>query len=289
MRRPTGESLQRLRIFLSNLPASAYIFIMFYVSIGILIAISFTVPRKYVVEWSFTLENYVRIFTDPRFLSPILNTFLIVTVATILLIIVGFPIAYYLARVNPNLGIKLIFFLIIPVEVNYLIRVYAWRNILGENGFLNSLLLSLGVIDKPLTFLFYSWFAVVIVLIHEWLPYVVIPFYVNLVGIPRQLYEAAMDLGANRWQIFRSITLPLVKPAVLTVLFIVFIPSLGEFAIPSLVGGESGIMLGVLIDRYLSDFRLAFGAALSFILLLVTMGLSILMIKIFGYEALYQR
>jgi len=169
--------------------------------------------------------------------------------------------------------------------VNYLIRVYAWRNILGENGFLNSLLLSLGIIEKPISYLFYSWFAVVIVLIHEWLPYVVIP----LVGIPRQLYEAAMDLGANRWQIFRTITLPLVKPAVLTVLFIVFIPSLGEFAIPSLVGGESGIMLGVLIDRYLSDFRLAFGAALSFILLLVTMGLSILMIKIFGYEALYQR
>ncbi len=284
-----GEQKRRVMKLLSNLPAIVYLFLLFYIPLAILLAISFTVPAKFKVIWEFTLENHIRVFTDPRFYMPIINTFFIVTAATIALIIVGFPIAYYLARIKPDLGMKLIFFLIIPVEVNYLIRIYAWRVILGENGFINSLLLSLGIIEEPLTFLFYSWVAVVIVLIHEWLPYVVIPFYVNLVGIPRELYEAAMDLGANRLQVFRTVTLPLVKPALLTVMFIVFIPSLGEFAIPALVGGQSGVMIGVLIDRYLSDFRLAMGAALSFFLLIVTLGLSLLMIRIFGYESLYQR
>jgi len=284
-----GEDRKRFMTLISNLPTATYVFLLFYIPLGILILISFTVPSKFRVIWEFTLENHIRVFTDPRFYTPILNTFLIVTAATLALIAIGFPIAYYLARVRPDLGLKIIFFLIIPVEVNYLIRIYAWRVILGENGLINSFLISLGLIDKPLTILFYSWVSVVIVLIHEWLPYVVIPFYVNLVGIPRDLYEAAMDLGANKLQVFRSITLPLVKPAILTVMFIVFIPSLGEFAIPALVGGQSGVMIGVLIDRYLTDFRLAMGAALSFFLLIVTLILSLIMIKIFGYESLYQR
>ncbi len=285
----TEVDVKRIRMFISNIPSILYILILFYIPIVILLAISFTPPRKFIVEWVFTLENYVNVFTNPNYYRILLNTFWIVIVATIMLIIIGFPIAYYLARMNRRLGAKILYFLIIPVEINYLIRVYAWKVILGENGFLNLLLISLGIIEKPLTIFFYSWVAVVIVLIHEWLPYVIVPFYVNLVGISDEIYDAAMDLGATRLQIFRTITLPLVKPAILTIVFLVTIPSLGEFAIPYLVGGQSGIMLGVLIDRYLSGFQLAIGAALSFFLLVITLILSMIMIKIFGYEALYTR
>ncbi|RLG60029.1 ABC transporter permease [Candidatus Geothermarchaeota archaeon] len=277
------------KTILGNIPASLYIFILFYIPMAILLAISFTIPRKYLVIWRFTIENYVRIFTDPTYYRILLNTFWIVTVATILLIIIGYPIAYYLARINVRMGDRILLFTIIPVEINYLIRIYAWRVILGENGLLNSLLIALGVIEEPLTIFFYSWFAVVIVLIHEWLPYVVVPFYVNLRGIPREIYEAAMDLGASRLYILRTITLPLSKPGILSVVFMVFIPTLGEFAIPSLVGGQTGLMLGNLIDRYLGEFNIAIGATLSFFLLLFSIILSIIMIKIFGYEALYSR
>lgn len=283
------RDVRGIRILISNLPSILYLLLLFYIPISILLAISFTPPRKYIVEWVFTLENYINIFTNPNYYRILLNTFWIVIVATVMLIIIGFPIAYYLARMNRELGARILYFMIIPVEINYLIRVYAWRVILGENGFLNLLLISLGIVERPLTIFFYSWMAVVIVLIHEWLPYVIVPFYVNLVGISDEIYEAAMDLGATRLQIFRSITLPLVKPAILTIVFIVTIPSLGEFAIPYLVGGQSGIMLGVLIDRYLGGFQLAIGAALSSFLLLITLILSMIMIRLFGYEALYSR
>ncbi len=285
----SNEFKQKIKVLVSSLPSILYILILFYIPILILFIISFTPPRKFIIEWRFTIENYIAVFTNPNYYRILLNTVWIVAVATLLLIIVGFPIAYYLARINRRLGSKLLYFLIIPVEINYLIRVYAWKVILGENGFLNMLLISLGIIEKPLTIFFYSWIAVVIVLIHEWLPYVIVPFYVNLMGISDEIFDAAMDLGASRFQIFRTITLPLVKPAILTIIFIVSIPSLGEFAIPYLVGGQSGIMLGVLIDRYLGGFQLAIGATLSFFLLLITLILSFIMIRIFGYEALYAR
>ena len=285
----SNEFKQKIKVLVSSLPSILYILILFYIPILILFIISFTPPRKFIIEWRFTIENYIAVFTNPNYYRILLNTIWIVAVATVLLIIVGFPIAYYLARINRRLGSKLLYFLIIPVEINYLIRVYAWKVILGENGFLNMLLISLGIIEKPLTIFFYSWVAVVIVLIHEWLPYVIVPFYVNLMGISDEIFDAAMDLGASRFQIFRTITLPLVKPAILTIIFIVSIPSLGEFAIPYLVGGQSGIMLGVLIDRYLGGFQLAIGATLSFFLLLITLILSFIMIRIFGYEALYAR
>ncbi len=281
--------IRRLGYYLGNLPGIIYILLLFYAPIAILFVISLTPPHKYIVIWEFTPINYFKVFTEATYYRILLNTFMIVSVATILLIIVAYPIAYYLARIAPNIGDRLLLFTIIPVEVNYLIRIYAWRVILGENGFLNSLLISMGLIHKPLTIFFYSWFAVVIVIIHEYLPYVVVPFYLNLRGIPNEIYEAAMDLGASKLQILRTITLPLSKPGLLSVVFIVFIPTLGEFAIPSLVGGQTGLMIGNLIDRYLSQFNLAIGATLSFFLLLFSIIISLIMIRLFGYEALYAR
>ncbi len=278
-----------IKYLAGNLPSLAYLLLLFYLPIAILFAISLTRPRKYIVTWEFTLENYVKVFLEPTYYRVLWNTFVIVSVATILLIVVAYPIAYYLARIAPAIGDKLLLYMIIPVEVNYLIRIYAWRVILGENGLLNMLLISLGIVEKPLTIFFYSWFAVVIVIIHEYLPYVVVPFYLNLRGIPREIYEAAMDLGATRLQIIRTIVLPMSKPGLLSVIFIVFIPTLGEFAIPSLVGGQTGLMIGNLIDRYLSQFNLAIGATLSFFLLLFSIIISAIMIRIFGYEALYTR
>ena len=278
-----------IKYLAGNLPSLTYLLLLFYLPIAILFAISLTRPRKYIVTWEFTLENYVKVFLEPTYYRVLWNTFVIVSVATILLIVVAYPIAYYLARMAPAIGDKLLLYMIIPVEVNYLIRIYAWRVILGENGLLNMFLISLGIVEKPLTIFFYSWFAVVIVIIHEYLPYVVVPFYLNLRGIPCEIYEAAMDLGATRLQIIRTIVLPMSKPGLLSVIFIVFVPTLGEFAIPSLVGGQTGLMIGNLIDRYLSQFNLAIGATLSFFLLLFSIIISAIMIRIFGYEALYTR
>lgn len=245
--------------------------------------------RLFRFEPALTLENYIRFFTSPIYLRVLLNTLFIVSVAMALLLLVGFPIAYFIARYVRAYGDRLILLMLIPVEINYLIRIFAWRTILGENGILNSLLLTLGIIDHPLQIFFYNWFAIVIVTMHEWLPYVVIPIYISLRGIPRSLYEAAQDLGASRIQTFFKITLPLCKPGILTAIFIVFIPALGEFAIPALVGGKSGYMIGNMIENQLlaaGNWPLA--TAASVILLVTSLLIVGIMVKILGMEALYK-
>ncbi|HID89980.1 MAG TPA: ABC transporter permease [Anaerolineales bacterium] len=290
----TGErdrwrrTVQRyLGLTLNVFPPFIYLLLLFYAPMAILLVMSFWKSGFMHLEPAFTLENYRTFLTSPIHRRVLLNTFLTATGAMAGLVVIGYPIAYFLARMVHKYDTLLIYLLIIPVEINYLIRIYAWKIILGRSGVINSLLMGLGLIDGPLRFLLYSRTAVVIVLIHEWLPYVVIPIYVALKGIPPEVPEAARDLGAGRWGVFRHVLLPLSVPGLFASFILVYIPMLGEFAVPTLVGGPGGYMLGNVIEsQFLSAGNWGLGAAIGFVLLFVTIVLVAVVIKVAGVEEL---
>ncbi len=274
-------------LVLNVFPPFVYLLLLFYAPMALLFIMSFWKSGFMHLEPAFTLENYRAFLSNPTYLRILWNTFVIVTGVMIVLVLVGYPIAYFLARMVRRYDTLVIYLLIIPVEINYLIRIYAWKIVLGRSGIINMALMYLGLIDEPLRFLLYSRTAVMIVLIHEWLPYVVIPVYVALKGVPPEIVEAARDLGAGRWDVFRYIYLPLSVPGLFASFVLVYIPMLGEFAIPSIVGGPSGYMLGNVIEsQFLAAGNWGLGSAIGFILLFVTLVLVALVIKISGIEEL---
>ena len=163
-----------------------------------------------------------------------------------LCVLLAYPLAYYLALSGTKRKYVLLLVLIAPFLTSYLLRVLAWKVILGSQGVVNSFLFWTGIRspDDPVSQLLYSRFAVMLVLAYVWIPFVALPIFVSLESLDRRLLEAASDLGASRWQAFRRVTLPLSVPGVVAAFLFVFIPTVGEFVTPSLVGGNSGYMYG---------------------------------------------
>jgi spermidine/putrescine transport system permease protein len=167
-------------------------------------------------------------------------------IVSVVVVALAYPVAYYLALSGTKRKYVLLLILIAPFLTSYLLRVLAWKVILGNNGVFNSFLVWTGIrsADHPLSQLLYSRFAVMLVLAYVWVPFVALPIFVSLDTLDRRLLEAASDLGASRWQAFLRVTLPLSLPGVAAGFFFVFIPTVGEFVTPSLVGGTSGYMYG---------------------------------------------
>ena len=251
----------------------AWLVVFFIVPIGIVGAYSLDVfsiyPGKHPVTWSgwddfFHSAIYLKLFWKSVRLS-LLVSFIVVVLA--------YPVAYFLALSGTKRKYVLLLILIAPFLTSYLLRVLAWKVILGSNGVLNSFLFWTGIRspDHPISQLLYSKFAVVLVLIYVWLPFVALPIFVSLESLDRRLLEAATDLGATRWQAFLRVTLPLSAPGVIAAFLFVFIPTVGEFVTPSLVGGTSGYMYGNQISDLFStgfpDWRT--GSVLALFLLAV--------------------
>jgi spermidine/putrescine transport system permease protein len=251
----------------------AWLVVFFIVPIGIVGAYSLDVfsiyPGKHPVTWSgwddfFHSAIYLKLFWKSVRLS-LLVSFIVVLLA--------YPVAYFLALSGTKRKYVLLLILIAPFLTSYLLRVLAWKVILGSNGVLNSFLFWTGIRspDHPISQLLYSKFAVVLVLIYVWLPFVALPIFVSLESLDRRLLEAATDLGATRWQAFLRVTLPLSAPGVIAAFLFVFIPTVGEFVTPSLVGGTSGYMYGNQISDLFStgfpDWRT--GSVLALFLLAV--------------------
>src|SRR3954464_8876572 len=174
-----------------------------------------------------------------------------------IVVLLAYPLAYFLALSGTKRKYVLLLLLIAPFLTSYLLRVLAWKVILGNQGVINSFLVWTGLRspDHPLSQLLYSRFAVMLVLAYIWLPFVALPIFVTLESLDRRLFEAATDLGASRWQTFRRVTLPLSLPGVFAAFIFVFIPTLGEFVTPSLVGGASGYMYGnQIVDLFGTGF-----------------------------------
>jgi spermidine/putrescine transport system permease protein len=249
---------------------TALLVVFFLVPMVILAIIAF--------EWGplsghsgFTTANFTSIFEDPLYRRVALTTFEIATIAMLVQLFVAVPVAYVLAYKVGRFELPLLLLMVLADELNPMVRIYAWRMLLGKEGIINSGLEWLGIIDHPIEALLFSKFAVIVVLSTSYVTYTVIPIYASMKAIDRGIFEAALDLGAGWWTTFRRILLPLIMPGVFVALLLVYIPLFTDFASPTLVGGTSGYMLGQSVnDLVLESGNLNGGAALSLILLVAS-------------------
>jgi spermidine/putrescine transport system permease protein len=253
-----------LQAWLLLLPATFWLVVFFVVPLFIVLAYSFLERDTYGgVIWLFTLENFQRVF-DPLYLNTFLRSIYIALLTTIACLALGFPMAYYIATRPPRRRNALLLALIIPFWTNFLIRTYAWMALLRTNtGLINVTLMSLNIIQEPLP-LFGNDFAIVLGLVYGWLPDMVLPVYAALERLDWELVEAAGDLYASPQNVFRRVIWPLSLPGVVAGSMLVFIPSLGAFVTPAILGGAKSLMIGNIIsNQFLAAHDWPFGAALS--------------------------
>ncbi|WP_119420498.1 ABC transporter permease subunit [Desertibaculum subflavum] len=223
------------------------------------------------------VENYRLLASDALYTASLLTSLRIAAVATALTLLIGLPIAHGIARAEPRFRGALLLLVILPFWTSFLIRVYAWIGILKNEGLLNELLLALGLIDQPLTILTTEW-AIHLGIVYAYLPFMVLPLYVAIERIDPALREAAADLGARGTATFFRITLPLARPGIAAGCLLVFIPAMGEFVIPDLLGGPNTLMIGkTLWVEFFANRDWPVAAALAVVLLvLVLVGIAAL-------------
>jgi putrescine transport system permease protein len=225
--------------------------------------------RKLVL--TFNLNNYLFLFTDDLYVSTFLYSVKVAAISTVLCLLIGYPMAYAIARSTPTMRNVWLMLVILPFWTSFLLRVYAWVGLLKTDGVINNVLLSIGIIDVPMKLL-YTDFAVYIGIVYSYLPFMILPLYSNLEKHDLTLLEAAADLGAKPVRAFLSVTLPLSVPGIVAGSLLVFIPAVGEFVIPSLLGRSDQLMIGrVLSDEFFSnrDWPVASAVAILLLLLLV--------------------
>lgn len=218
-----------------------------------------------------TWANYAALLKDSLYLKAYLNSLLFASVSTAIALLIGYPIAYGIARATPVWRMLLLVGVILPFWTSSLLRTYAMTGILKGNGLINQLLMWLGVIDQPLDLL-YTNLAVYIGIVYNYLPFMILPLTANLMRLDFTLLEAAADLGARPWQAFARITLPLSLPGIIAGAMLVFIPAVGEFVIPDILGGPDAITIGrVLWTEFFTnrDWPLASAVAVAMLLLIV--------------------
>ena len=258
---PAAPRRRRLRLALTTpallgLPL-AWLAVFFLVPIAIVAAYSFDVYSIDPGAHGFTLEAWRHFLHSSIYLSLFWKSVKMSLIVSAIIVLLAYPLAYYLALSGTKRKYVLLLLLIAPFLTSYLLRVLAWKVILGNQGVINSFLVWTGLrsADHPISQLLYSRFAVMLVLGYIWLPFVALPIFVSLENLDRQLLEAASDLGASRLQAFRRVTVPLSLPGVFAAFLFVFIPTLGEFLTPSLVGGTSGYMYGnQIVDLFGTGF-----------------------------------
>ncbi len=224
-----------------------------------------------VANFTFDLTHYAFLLTDSLYFSAYLNSIKIAAISTLFCLVIGYPMAYYIARSSPRIRNLLMVAVMLPFWTSFLIRVYAWIGILKNNGLLNNTLMSLGLIHTPFE-LYHTNIAVYIGMVYSYLPFLVMPLYAHLVKMDVALLEAAYDLGAKPWKTFVHITLPLSKNGIIAGCLLVFIPAVGEYVIPELLGGANTLMIGrVMWDEFFSnaDWPMASAVTCAMVLLLL--------------------
>jgi spermidine/putrescine transport system permease protein len=276
--------MKRLRaLFL--LPAWAFTLLLFLGPMLIIVAYSFQSKGIYggVVE-PWTLENYTRLF-DPLYGVILLRSFVMAGAATAGCIVLAFPLALYIARSGTRKSL-LLNLVMLPFWTSFLVRTYAWMFLLRDTGLLNSALLALGLIAEPLPLLYNDW-AVIVGLIYGYLPFAVLPLYSNLERLDKSLFEAAADLGAKPWEAILHVILPLTAPGMRAAGVLVFIPCLGAYLTPDLLGGGKSMMIGNLVQNQFTSARdWPFGSALSLALMAIVMLLLWALLRRDGEEML---
>ncbi|OZI25007.1 putrescine ABC transporter permease PotH [Bordetella genomosp. 7] len=221
------------------------------------------------VQFSLHLRGYILLFTDSLYVATYLNSLKMAAITTACCALIGYPIAYYIARSSPSVRNLLLLAVILPFWTSLLLRVYAWVGILRNDGLLNKLLMGLGVISSPLE-IYRTDLAVYIGLVYAYLPFFILPLYANLVKLDLRLLEAAYDLGARPWRTFWHVTLPLSRPGVIAGAMLVFIPSVGEYVIPEMLGGADTLMMGrVMWNEFFNNADWPMASAVTCIMVLL--------------------
>ena len=217
------------------------------------------------------VDNYAYLWEDDLYVNTYLNSLKISTISTLLCLLVGYPMAYAIVRANHTAKHVLLMLIILPFWTSFLLRVYAWMGLLADQGTINGLLISLGIIDEPIRML-YTEFAVYVGIVYTYVPFMILPLYANMEKLDWTLLEAAADLGAKPITTFLTVTLPMTAPGILAGSLLVFIPATGEYVIPDLLGGGNVLMIGrVLYNEFNAniDWPVASAVAIALLLLLV--------------------
>ena len=231
-----------------------------------------------------TLANYTRFFSDPIFVPVLVSTVVLCLSVAGICVAVGYPVAYFLASLQGTWRYTLLLLMLVPLLMSYVIKIYAIRSILGQNGVLNSLLMRLGILDQPSSLFVFNMNAVLLALTLLLIPFAILPIFLSLERIPPVLLHASEDLGATGLQTFLRVTLPLSLPGVVSAASFVFVLAIGDFLTPQMVGGTSGFTFSrIIYSQFGAAFNWPFGAALSIILAAVVI-LAILFGERFGRE-----
>jgi putrescine transport system permease protein len=277
---PLGDKLWRN--FVIGLPY-LWLFLFFLVPFGIVFKISLADPivakPPFTALFDFganaknwlhaTFDNYLFLTEDNLYWISYFNSIKIAGISTLLCLLLGYPMAYGIARSTPTVRNVLLMLVILPFWTSFLLRVYAWMGLLGKNGVVNGLLSYTGLIDAPLEML-YTNGAVYLGIVYTYVPFMILPLYATLEKMDLDLQDAAADLGAKPWQVFVDTTLPLSMPGIIAGSMLVFIPALGEFVVPALLGGIDSLMIGrTLYDEFFVNRDWPLASALATVLLFI--------------------
>src|SRR5262245_6149744 len=299
---------ESLRGYLLLSPTLLVTLVLLIAPMGGLVGISFCTQKYFSFDCTPTLQNYwtiieptgewtyflgfipLPVLQTPIYVVLLMRSIAMSLVATVIIVLMAYPAAYFLAFRVTKHKLLWITLITIPFWTSYLLRVFAWKVILGFNGVVNSGLMSLGLIDQPLEVILYNPTSVIITLTHAWLAFALLPMYVSLEKIDRSLLEAATDLGDSRIERFFRITLPLSLPGTIASSVLVFVPTVGDYITPAQVGGTSGIMIGNVIQSLFGKANnWPLGAAVSIFMMAVVGLLVWIFLRLVGYRRMRQR
>lgn len=271
----TIETRKQTNLLVLLFPATAWLVIFFIVPLLIVLLYSFLERGTYGgVTWTFTLSNYQRLLSDRDsyiYLGVLWRSLWLAFLTTAACLVIGYPLAFFIATRSPRWKNALLLLIIIPFWTNFLVRTYAWIILLQNKGVINIALQSLQIISEPLNLLFTP-FAVTIGLIYGYLPFMILPLYSNIERFNFTLVEAAQDLGANDLRTFWRVVLPLTKRGIIAGSLLVFIPTVGAFITPDILGGAKTMMVGNLIqNQFLKARNWPFGSALSMLMMVLVL------------------
>jgi spermidine/putrescine transport system permease protein len=269
-----GRTLRESRVaqgLLLIAPADFYLVLAMILPLLLVTGLSFLSRGEYgQVVFKFTFDNYVSLF-NPVYGQIMVFSLLVGLGTTVFCLLIGYPMAYYIARAPARKRSLLLFLILLPFWTNFIIRIFAWMMILRSGGLLDSVLMSLHITKAPLNLL-YTPTAVMIGMVYEFLPFMVLPLYTSLEKVDNSLLEAAADLGAPPWKAFLRVTLPLSVPGMIAGTILTFIPAMGMFVVPDILGGAKTILIGnVIRNQFLTARNWPLGAAFSMVLMLLTM------------------
>ena len=275
------------RPVLALLPITVLDLVLFVFPMLIMAVVSFLQAREFELSRELTLRNYAFFLGNWIYLKVLLRTVLVAAWVTAVCLVLAYPFAYFLLELPRRWQRTFLVLVILPFWTSYLLRVYAWMTILGEHGLVNQGLLFLGILREPARFLLHSYFAVVVVSVYLYVPYSVLALYTTLERLDRSLVRAALDLGASPAQAFRHIVLPLSLPGVLASFVFVFIPMLGEFVTPRLVGGAEAILIVNILVSQLRALRFGVGAAMTFVIAGLVLLLMLAVRRVVNLERIF--